>query len=393
MLLADAAELSRKGNTMCKRNVIGKISGFTIADVKKNTTLFYAAFFMMVFAKAFGLFSADRSYYIMFAAAATLLLIRILISLKSWDTLIRVCLVLAPGAIVFLHNRETTLLFTCLFLAASKDVDFETSMKGALIACAAAIPLRVMLYFLGVVEGGTKPIISHDNMGNPYIVGYTKGYGFVTPNMLFAAVFIAVLLLLYVRRNKLNFTVLAIVSAITVGVFWITKCKTGMVVYAAVLGALLLGAVFPNKKSLIKAYCLLMIAGSIILGAVVPLIYSVDNPVLFLIDEYLLSGRLLLSNNALKEMGVTLLGKGDCFLDILYMDVLLNCGLLGFAALLCGFCAAVWCFVKQENMMGLICISAMILYACMEQFPLNIAMNPFLLYLGTNVIFTSKVKT
>lgn len=87
---------------------------------------------------------------------------------------------------------------------------------------------------------------------------------------------------------------------------------------------------------------------------------------------------------------MTLLGTGGVFVDSLYMDVLLNCGVVGFCMLILGFGAAAWGFIRDRNDMGLICITAMILYACMEQFPLNIAMNPFILYLGTDVLFKNK---
>jgi len=353
--------------------------------LKTDAALFYLAFFLMVFAKAFGLWQVDRSYYVMFCVSALLLAIRVLMMKKDSRTILTMGLVLIPSVAVFFISHETTLLFTCLFVAASKDIDFETCIKYACIIYIIAVPLRVLLYFLGLVEGGSKAIYAHDSSGTPYLVGHTYGYGYVTPNMLFAAVFITVLLLFYVKRHNLNLGTLLATSIVILIAYVVTKCKTGLVVYLAVVAAIALMKIYPKKDSWLIVYCLLLVGGSFLLGAVLPFFFSVDNPILFFINEYLISGRLLLANNALLASGVGLLGGGGIFVDILYMDVLLNCGITGFIMLLLGGAIMLRGFIKEKNMMGLICAAAMILYACMEQFPLNIAMNPFLLYIGCSV--------
>lgn len=361
-----------------------------LLQYKKDTALFYVAFYLMVFAKAFGLWSTHKSYFVMFVVSGFLLGIRLLVMKKSRDDYWKIGLLLVPCCIIFLSSRETTLLFTCLFLAASKGIDFETSMKGACRVCLVTVPLRVVLNLLGLVEGGNKPLFAYDSAGNQIVTGYTYGYGFVTPNMLFSAVFIAVLLLFYVRRDKLKIQDMALSTALLLAVFYVTRCRTGLIVYFAVLCGVVVYRVFHQKPQLTSAYCGLLVAASVAVGVIFPLIYSRDNPIMYQIAFRGFTGRTQFAQDAVMKAGISLFGAGGIFSDILYVDVLVNSGIVGLVFLLIGMVALFAAFHKAKNYVGLICVSGMILYACMEQFPLNIAMNPFILYLGTAVLFKNK---
>lgn len=354
---------------------------------KENTILFYAAFALMVFAKAFGLYRADKIYYVLFAVSAAMLAVRILLMKKTKEDFGKLALLLLPGTAVFLYCRETTLLFTCLFLAASKEIDFDFSMKWCLRIYIFAIPLRLLLYFCGLVEGGEKAIYLHNSAGESYLAGYTYGYGYPHPNVLFITVFVAVLLYLYVRKDELGWKEIVAPGIVMVFTFLVTKSKAGLLISLAVMFALVLQRYVPHREQFIRLYCALMIGASLIVGIVLPLLYSADNPILYFINKFVITGRLRWAKEALMEAGVSLLGGGNAFLDILYMDVLINSGIAGFCMLMAGVIALPISFAKRRNYVGLLCASAMVLYACMEQFPLNIAMNPFVLYLGTDVLF------
>lgn len=362
-----------------------------MAAMKKDAALFYAAFFIMVFAKAFGLYVADKLYYVLFAISGLLLACRLLLLVKDREVLLKSIAILLPCAIFFLNARETTLLFTCLFLAASKEINFEACMKSACGIYIVAICLRVVLYFCGVVEGGEKAIVANASDGTPYVVGYTYGYGYVTPNIFFAVVFVAVLLVLYVRKDKLDWVTITLTGIVALIVFLATKCKTGFVVYLGVLGAIAMHKLFPKRRKYLHAYCLLLVVISLFVGILLPFLRNLDNSSLMNLIDRILSGRLRISAQALRETGISFWGSAGWALDIMYMDVLFNCGTVGFAMVIAGGTALVWAFLKEEEPVGLICVCALILYASMEQFPLNIAMNPFLLYLGTNVIFKRKI--
>lgn len=360
----------------------------------KNTVPFYIAFYIMVFAKAFGLDSSHTVYYVLFAGAGLLLGIRILILLWRRDVrlTVTILLLLIPSGILLLINRETTLLFTCFFLAACKDIDFDTAMRWCFRMFLIAIPLKLCLYFMGIVEGGYKEIWVYVSPEEAYLADITYGYGYMHPNTFFAVVCIAAMLLLYVQRNNIKISTVLAVTAVVVTVFVLTKCKTGIIVYAAALVGIFIEQVL-RKEKLLLTYCGMLIAAALVLGVLLPMIHSEENPILHFINHKLVTGRLKLARDAFDNIGIHLLRGGNCFSDILYMDTLLNNGLLGFGMLMTGMGALLFAMFRDRNGIGLVCVSSVALYACMEQFPLNIAMNPFLLYLGTNVIFTSKVKT
>lgn len=355
---------------------------------QRDIILFYTAFILMSFAKAFGLYSGDKVYYLLFVFCAALLALRILIMKKDLKDWLVIGVLLVPSGLIFLHNGETILLFTCLFLAASKNVDFVFSLRCSLIAYLTMIPLRVGLKLCGVIEGGNKAIYVANDSGGWDLAGYTSGYGYPHPNTFFAVIFIAAILLLYLKQNQLKLPMLCAVSGVVLVVFCLSLCKTGFIVYLAVMVALVLKYLFPARRNRLVIYCILMIFGALLLGAVLPVIHSAENPLLDFIDRYLISGRLHQGRDALTTNGLSLLGAGGVFLDVLYMDILLNSGILGTVMMYLGLSLLVWRYYKDEDDLGLICASSMILYGCMEQFPLNIIMNPFLLYLGPNVLFS-----
>lgn len=363
------------------------------SQYKKDTTLFYIAFYVMAFAKAFGLHSGHKSYLLMFVVSGLLLGIRLLVMEKTWVDYLKVGLLLGPCGLIFLCSRETTLLFTCLFLTASKNVDFETCMKGTCRIYFATVPLRIVLNLLGVVEGGSKPLFAYDSAGKQIITGYISGYGYISPNSLFAVVFIAVLLLFYIRRDKLKIRDMAVGTVFMMAVYAVTRCRTGLIVYFAVLVGLLLYCYLRQKERLLRAYCGLLAVGSLAVGVVFPLIYDRENEIMRFIAFQGFTGRTEWAQNAMMKAGVSLFGAGGIFSDILYVDVLVNSGIVGLAFLLVGMAVLFFAFCKAKNYVGLICVSGMILYACMEQFPLNIAMNPFALYLGTAALFKNKTTT
>ena len=356
---------------------------------EKNTFLFYAAFFLMVFAKAFGLNRLHQSYSVMFIFSAALLGFRVLVMKPDIKTIIKIGLLLLPSALIFLFSRETTLLFTCLFIAASGGVDFEKTLKWSAGIYSVAVPLKILLYFLGLVEGGSKAIYTNDSMGKSYLVGYTYGYGYDHPNMLFSAAFVGVLLLLYVNRKKLGWGLIGLCSLIMAVIFAATRCRTGLLVYLAILPAFLLLKCFPQKEKLLKGYCLLLIMGSFAIGILFPLIYEEDN-LLMMLGSKMLSARPRWAHEAMQSYPLTLFGGAGVFLDILYIDVLMNCGIAGFSMLIVGIILMLYTFYRDNNLYAVVCVTALVLYACMEQFPLNIAMNPFILSVGIEVLFKEK---
>lgn len=357
-----------------------------------NTMLFYIPFFLMAFAKAFGLDKGNAVYYLLFAGSAMLLGIRILYLLKKdMKLIVRIALLLISCGVFFVSSRKTALLFTGLFLAASKDIDFELAIKGCVTSYLIAIPLRVSLYFLGFVEGGSKKIVVWINDQTQYLADITYGYGYNHPNVFMAVVVIAVLLLLYIRRERLTLPLFMTTSAFVVVVFMLTKGKTGLIIYLATLiGLLLLNLPQAYSKKIFVFYCLILIFVTLVMGILLPLFYSPQNLIMKLMNHKLVTGRFANAQSALKAVGIHLFGNGRGWSDILYIDMLLTCGIAGLVMIMFGAVALFVAFFKDRNWTGLLGASVMILYASMEQFPLNIAMNPFLLYIGTAMLYRTE---
>jgi len=349
-----------------------------------GVVLFDLAFFMIVTGKAFGLSSEDKLYNIVFLLCGVFLSIKIILTKTAVGNWLRVFLIgLVCGGMV-LCGHETRLPLACLFIIAAKDVNFEECMKKACRIYWCVIPIRIFLYFLGIVEGGRKPIyINHK------VVGFTYGYGYQHPNTFFYTVFLAILLCYYVKRRKLRFIDIFVCSTVMTIVFAATLCKTGMMVYLFVVLGIVLYLFFPKSKKLLYGYCVSAIIMSVMIGIVCPSIHTGNSQVLKAVD-YLFKGRLHWAKAAIVNTGITLFGRSTDLVDILYIDILANGGITGFLMVVIGTAVMLRGFLRDKNDVGILCTSALVLYSCMETYPINFAFNPLILYLGTNIFYREK---
>lgn len=361
------------------RGHITKVSFF------RSAHLFYIAFYPMVFAKAFGLNRSDFVYNILFAFSFLWLFIRI-VRMKNLRPFVMMAALLVGCIFIFTH--EMTMLYTMIFLIASKNIDFDKAMQTSAVLYVIGIILRLGLHFLGISEGGTKPMYEVIN-GVTVAVGTYSGYGFITPNVFFANVFMATILIFYSLRKTLNIFLISWLSLIIFIVYKLTHCRTGLLIYLIFVSTVVLFRYIDKGTRYIKYIFYSIVFLSLMIGVIFPLLYTI-NPAAMAFADRLFTGRLNLVAAALRNSGISLFGDGSSSLDILYMHTLINNGIVGFVLLLIGGYSLFKNIFKSGNLIGCTCVCAMILYASMEQFPLNIAMNPFILYLGTNVFYCKR---
>lgn len=350
----------------------------------RKLILFYIAYYLMVFCKGFGLNQSDVIYNKLFFIAIVILMLRFFLLKYSKRELIIVSALVGIGILTYINGEETTLLFTIIFLVSSKGIDFEKTIKNSMYLYFIGTALKLILYYTGIYEGGSKVVNLVEN-GYSVTLEY-MGYGFITPNVLYANVFLVILMFFYVYNEKIKLIHFLLSFFIMYIFYTMTHCRTGFLVYLCLLCSMLIFKYIKEKRIIIELSMIVVQIVSFLIGIVLPVLYN-SSLSIFVILNKILTGRFRLAKDAINNIGISLFGKPGCSLDILYMNVLIRDGLFGFIITLVAIVMLFISLRQSKNMIGYVCMTLMILYASIEQFPMNIAMNPFLLLIGANIIY------
>ena len=350
----------------------------------RKLILFYIAYYPMVFCKGFGLNQSNAIYNKLFFAIIAILLLRFF-SLKYLKReLIIVSTLVGVGLLTYINGAETTLLFTIVFLVCSKGIDFEKTIKNSMYLYFMGTVLKLILYYTGLYEGGSKVVNLVEN-GYSVTLEYS-GYGFITPNVLYANVFLIILMFFYVYNEKMKLIHFVLSFFIMYKFYTMTHCRTGFLVYLCLLCSMLIFKYIKEQRFILELSMIVVQTVSFLIGIALPVLYNPSWSIFVTLNK-ILTGRFRLAKDAINNIGISLFGKTGCSLDILYMNVLIRDGLCGFIITLAAIVMLFISLRQSKNMMGYICMTLMTLYASIEQFPMNIAMNPFLLLIGVNIIY------
>lgn len=340
--------------------------------------IFYMLFLLpMTGMTSMGLNSEDRIYLYVFAVATLFLLLKMAVTDFTWrEIVIMGVFTLLLGA-NFLRNGEKTLILTAMGIFGAKNVNLDKVMKYALWEKAVLTVGTLTLAATGVIENAAFVLPKNWDWYTIY------SYGYETPNMAFANIFVVLLLVIIVYGDKLKWYAYVVETAIVLGAYKLFMCRTGLVVWA-ILCIMVMGYRLAKQFNWEKIYLhsFIAIPGTLsVITMVVPVIARNNVEIEVAIDR-LLTGRVHMINQVYEQVWTFGLGHvpGSPF-DNMYFNTLYNYGWGLTIFWLVAYTIGIWYSVKKSQYNITIALSIMAVYGYMELLPLSVLWNLPLTYL------------
>lgn len=348
--------------------------------------IFYMLFLLpMTGMTSMGLNSEDRIYLYVFAVATLFLLLKMAVTDFTWKEIaIMGVFTLLLGA-NFLRNGEKTLILTAMGIFGAKNVNLDKVMKYALWEKAVLTVGTLTLAATEVIENVAFELPKHGEMYTIY------SYGYETPNMGFANIFVVLLLTIIVYGDRMQWYAYVVASGIIILFYKILICRTGLMAWGCMCLALLMYKILKrvNKEKIyMRCYTLIpIILGG--LSIILPIV-SWDNYEFSHLLNTILNGRIDLINQVHYEKWNSMLGHiPQRAFDNMYFNMLYNYGLLLFAFFLIAYMIGMWYCNLREQHYVTITLGIMAVYGFMELLPLSILWNLPLIYLA-QVLFKGR---
>lgn len=351
----------------------------------------YQEIFFLVFMLAMtgmtsaGLNSEHRSYMIIFLAATVVLLLKMAVT----DFTLREILVMALFTVllgmIFLRSHEKTLILTAMGIFGAKNVSLDKVFKYALWLKTALTVGTLTLAAVGVIENVETYLPKSGEMYKIYC------YGYYTPNMAFANIYVLLLLAILVYGDRLKWYAYVIGTVIMLAAYKVFMCRTGLVIWG-VTCLMVLGYRLTRRLKWEKVYMALFTALPVVLTVLTMglSVWAKRDEALNVRLDYYLTGRIRHIIQFMDESGGLLLGHvpREPF-DSMYFTLLYNYGWVVFVFCLLAYCAGMWYCNKQNKFYATIGLGVMAVYGFMELLPLSVLWNLPLLYL-TWILFRER---
>lgn len=344
----------------------------------------YQEIYFMIFILAMtgmtsaGLNSEDRIYMMIFIAATVVLLLKMAVTDFTLREILVMALFTVLLGIIFLRSGEKTLILTAMGIFGAKNVSLDKVFKYALWLKTALTVGTLTLAAVGVIENVALDLPKNGERYTVYC------YGYYTPNMAFANIYVLLLLAILVYGDKLKWYAYVIGTAIMLAAYKVLICRTGLIVWG-VTCLMVLGYRLTRRLKWEKIYMALFTAVPVVLAAltlVLPMWARKNEDVRSTLNYYL-TGRFIHINRFYDEIWHLTLGSGtrEPF-DSIYFTVLYNYGWVVFVLCLLAYCVGMWYCNKENKFYGTIGLGVMAVYGFMELLPLSVLWNLPLLYLA-----------
>lgn len=348
--------------------------------------IFYMLFLLpMTGMTSMGLNSEDRIYLYVFAVATLFLLLKMAVTDFTWrEIVIMGVFTLLLGA-NFLRNGEKTLILTAMGIFGAKNVNLDKVMKYALWEKAVLTVGTLTLAATGVIENVAFELPKNWEMYTIY------SYGYETPNMGFANIFVILLLAIIVYGDRLKWYAYVGGTVVILGAYKLFMCRTGLLVWG-LLCIMVLGyrmmKYFHEEK--IYLYLFTAIPGILfVITMSIPVLVK-NNAELKMIVNKLLTGRVDTINQVYDQVWILIMGHIPVQpFDSMYFDALYNYGWILVILGLVAYIVGIWYSVKKGQYYVAIALSIMAVYGYMELLPLSVLWNLPLIYLS-KVLFKGR---
>lgn len=348
--------------------------------------LFYMMFLLpMTGMTSMGLNSEDRIYMIVFAVTTLILLLKMAVTDFTWKEIFIMAVFTALFGVNFLRNGEKTLILTAMGIFGAKNVNPDKVMKYALWEKAVLTVGTLTLAAVGVIENVAHVLPKNWESYTIY------SYGYHTPNMAFANIFVVLLLAILVYGDRLKWYGYVVGTVIMLLAYKLFMCRTGLIVWI-LLCVMVLGYRVMKHFRKEKVYMALFTAIPAVL-AVLTLVIPVQarkNAEFNEAINKLLTGRVRLVNAVYDEVWTLWLGHvPQNSFDSIYFHTLYNYGWILFVLCFIAYIAGMWYCNKKGKFYATIALGIMAVYGYMELLPMSVLWNLPLLYLAW-VLFKEK---
>lgn len=340
----------------------------------KNINFFYIAWVLMVIHICVAN-SSYQNYANQYVSYCSFIFVCLKIFMTKYtlkEVLISLAIILMGGISTLFTSDMLTVWFS-LFTVASKNTDFNRIVKITLRTMIICCISFILLSFLG--------------FSDIYRISVNKGvmysFGLGHPNMVSAYYGIIVILYIYLNYDKINYKKLLLLSIFEVIVYCLTKCLTGICVFAAVMLVILL--LKNNKNINFKKLIFYALIGLIIFFSITPIIY---NDFLYTIND-VLTGRLSQANFYYQKYGIDLFGNNvfkdltsittDNILDNGYARMLILNGLWYYSIIVFSYIYNLKKSIKLDKCNVIVLLTFYVVYTCIENVGTYIFMNVTLL--------------
>lgn len=262
-----------------------------------------------------------------------------------------------------------------MFAGSLKTADIKQIIKFDMYLRTALIIIVVLLCNAGIAE----------DVSFSYNGVVRRSMGFTNPNTLGIAVFVLVCDILYTYNMKLNLKILALISAFSVWIYSVARCRTAVYAIIALLIVSFVYTVFP-KVLLSKPFRVFCYIAPVLLSLLTLIVvreYMDGNAAAVELNE-LLSGRIHSIARFAKVLSPTLLGQPigetiDHSLDNTYGFIWYDLGIVVFVLFFLAYFKLLKSNFKTGNAPMCIIILAFMFYGLSEHLWINVDYNIFML--------------
>lgn len=389
-----------------RRNVLSKSNGFwqlkfmmkysskKRTDIRQSTEqlewigniCFCVYYAIMVVIKTFGYVSYETFFKIAFVIAVLFLGVKVLTTKYTMREFLILYFLLAISAICWLRVGEKNVLFITMTLWGMKHFKFHDLMKATVWIRIVGTALMILLALAEILDLQADTAIS-----TGFLVHKVYGFGYIKANAAYYIIFVTIALFLYLQYDKLNIWHFLLSTLICFLAFQATFCRTGMIVFVLMWAMILFDKCMKNKKY----YQLLSFttAGVFAVSWIWMVIYQINNSFMFRINR-MLNGRIEITNNYYRAYGTTLFPKTTNIfwdmnyttIDNLYMYLFISCGAVFTVLFIYWATKSQYRLYKFGYYREILFFTLFVIYAVLEQSPMNPILNPFIL-LTANLIY------
>lgn len=329
-----------------------------------------------------------------FNISAVCLAVKCLFTDWRLDEILKSAVLICFGLVTYVASGHTILLVTFAGIVGAKDVN----LKRMLGMC---LTLRIALYIFVVSFANMNVIPSVNLYSEEIIDGAVVGtnrysLGFTMPNAAHIIFLVTATLYIAVNYKKFGLVHAAVITFINIVLYYQTNCRTGL----AILIAIVILALLFKKDGVYKAvgrispylFCacaLIVLAASALYGRI-----GVINR-----TDVVLSNRFAYSQLFIKTFGLSLFGcdasslvSGSVVMDVAYVNLAVNYGVIAFALVMIMFTALAYRSYKEGDKGLTVAFIAMALLGAVENYTLDIGIN-FTLMFAVKLLFPPEKET
>ncbi|MCH5342431.1 MAG: hypothetical protein J1E64_00220 [Acetatifactor sp.] len=359
--------------------------------LRKKLAQYQEQFYLVFILSMVGLISAgfnseDKFYLVVFFVATLFLLLKMAVTDFTWREILWMAVITLLLGINLLRNGEKTLIMTVIGVFGAKNISLEKVFRQSLWLKIVLTVGTILCASVGIIEN--EALLLPKN--SEHILIYC--YGYIHPNATFANIFLIFVIAILVWKDKLKWYAYAGFSLVLLAVYSVLICRTGLLVWGALL-IIVLGYKISCKLKWERIYLTLLLLIPVtmaMLTFLLPLIGMRNDAFLSTVDYYL-TGRIHHLIQFWSPLGSLPLGNAprEPF-DSSYFYLVYNYGWV--MALVCFFAYlyTMWNCIRKNRPYEVIILSTMALYGFMEHWPLSVGWNLSLLYLS-HILFKNRV--